>query len=146
MNVLKALLRSRKVWLAIIGVVQTIVFTLLPDFDPAVWQAINVLLLAVIAGIAVEDAAEKVGKNNVRILPAALEGDVLSMKSKSALEDELALMKEAASMKGWVQDTPPPPSVRAWEPPPARTVEGYEPHHRHEGPTESSATLTPPPE
>lgn len=91
MNVLKALLRSRKVWLAIVGVVQTIVFATMPDFDPAVWQAINVLLLAVIAGIAVEDAAEKVGKNNVKILPAALEGPTHSMQ--------------------------PPPSVRAWTPP-----------------------------
>ena len=92
MNVLKALLRSRKVWLAVIGVVQTIVFATMPDFDPAVWQAINVLLLAVIAGIAVEDAAEKVGKNNVKILPAALEGPTHSMQQ--------------------------PPSVRAWTPPP----------------------------
>ena len=80
MNVLKALLRSRKVWLAIIGMVQTIVFTLLPDFPTEVWQAINVLLLAVIAGIAVEDAAEKVGRNNVKILPAALEGPIPSMR------------------------------------------------------------------
>lgn len=91
MNVLKALLRSRKVWLAIIGVAQTIVFATMPDFEPAVWQAINVLLLAVIAGIAVEDAAEKVGKNNVKILPAALEGNPATMQ--------------------------PRPSVRAWTPP-----------------------------
>lgn len=95
MNVLKALLRSRKVWLAIIGVAQTIIFTLLPDFPAEVWQAINVLLLAVIGGIAVEDAAEKIGKNNVKILPAALEGDPASMQ-------------------------PPPISGPAWEvPPPA---------------------------
>ncbi len=99
MNVFKGLLRSRKVWLAIIGVAQTIVFTLLPDFDPAVWQAINVLLLAVIAGIAIEDAAEKVGKNNVKILPAALEGDPRSMEGP------------------WTENTAPPPSVRAWTPP-----------------------------
>ena len=91
MNVFQGLLRSRKVWLAIVGVTQTIIFTLLPDFEPAVWQAINVLLLAVIAGIAVEDAAEKVGKNNVNILPGALEGPTHSMQ--------------------------PPPSVRAWTPP-----------------------------
>jgi len=90
-NVLKGLLRSRKVWLAIVGVVQTIVFATMPDFDPTVWQAINVLLLAVIAGVAVEDAAEKVGKNNVRILPAALEGPTHTMQ--------------------------PRPSVRAWTPP-----------------------------
>ena len=103
MNVLKALLRSRKVWLAIIGVVQTIVFATMPDFDPAVWQAINVLLLAVIAGIAVEDAAEKVGKNNVKILPAALEGSTTSMESPSERPQQA---RER-----------PAPSVRAWTPP-----------------------------
>lgn len=81
MNVLKGLLRSRKVWLAVIGVAQTIIFACIPDFEPAVWQAINVLLLAVIAGIAVEDAAEKVSKNNAKILPAALEGDPATMQS-----------------------------------------------------------------
>ena len=92
MNVLKSLLRSRKVWLAIVGVVQTIVFATIPDFDPTVWQAINVLLLSVIAGIAVEDGCAKLGKNNVKILPAALEGPTHSMQ--------------------------PRPSVRAWMPPP----------------------------
>jgi len=95
MNVLKGLLKSRKMWLAIVGVVQTIVFHLLPDFPAEVWQAINVLLLAVIGGIAVEDAAEKINKREppIRILPAALQGDVSSMEG-------------------------PSPSVRAWEPPP----------------------------
>ena len=108
MNVFKGLLRSRKVWLAIVGVVQTIIFTLLPDFDPAVWQAINVLLLAVIAGIAVEDAASnlhegKPKKPDVHILPAALEGDISSMKEK------------LAPMEGDISG--PPPSARAWTPP-----------------------------
>ena len=59
MNVVQKLLRSRKFWLAVIGVAQTVLFQFLPDFPPDVWQAINVLLLAVIAGIAIEDAAEK---------------------------------------------------------------------------------------
>lgn len=104
MNVLKSLLRSRKVWLAIIGVAQTIIFTLLPDFPAEVWQAINVLLLAVIAGIAVEDAAEKAGKNNVKILPAALEGSPDSMQPPPLTSDG-DLLKQ------------PPPSVRAWTPP-----------------------------
>lgn len=95
MNVFKGLLRSRKVWLAIIGVAQTIIFTLLPDFDPAVWQAINVLLLVVIGSIAIEDAALKLNrgrKPDVHIRPAALEGSPDSMEG-------------------------PTPSVRAWTPP-----------------------------
>lgn len=93
MNVFKGLLRSRKVWLAIIGVLQTVIFTALPDFDPAVWQAINVLLLAVIAGIAIEDAAEKMGQKPIQILPMP-EGNP-TMVNRT-----------------------PPPSARAWTPPP----------------------------
>lgn len=94
-NALLALLRSRKMLLALIGVAQTIIFSLIPDFPAEVWQAIDTLLLAVIAGIAVEDAAEKVGKNNVKILPAALEGPPSSMQ-------------------------PPPISGPAWEGPQSR--------------------------
>lgn len=101
MNVLKSLLRSRKVWLAIIGVAQTIIFTLLPDFDPAVWQAINVLLLAVIGSIAIEDAALKLNrerKPDVHILPAALEGDPATMQSPP--------------ISGPAWESPPPASPR----------------------------------
>lgn len=97
MNVLKALLRSRKVWLALIAATQTIVFSLLPNFPPEVWQAIDTIIVAVIGSIAIEDAALKLNrerKPDVRILPAALEGPPDSMEG-------------------------PAPSVRAWEPPPA---------------------------
>ena len=115
MNVLKALLRSRKVWLAVIAAAQTIIFTLLPDFPPAVWQAIDAVIVAVIAGIAVEDAAEKVGKNNVKILPAGLEGPISSLKGTGP----------------WMENTvnavdPPSPSVRAWTPPEPEPVAGVE--------------------
>jgi len=111
MNVLKRLWGSRKVRLALLGAVQSIVFALIPDFPAEVWQAINVLLLAVIAGIAVEDAAEKVGKNNVRILPTALEGNLSSMK-----EADPTTWPSHRPTAGVGAD--PAPSVRAWTPPP----------------------------
>jgi predicted choloylglycine hydrolase len=60
-EMLLALLRSRKFWLAVIAVVQTIVFQFYPEFPPAMWQAIDGLLAVLIAGIAIEDAAEKSG-------------------------------------------------------------------------------------
>ena len=104
MNVLKALLRSRKVWLLVVAAAQTILFSYIPDFPPAVWQAIDAVIVAVIGGIAFEDAAEKLGKNNVKILPAALEGDVASMQPPAS----------SASGRAW---TPPAPSARAWTPP-----------------------------
>lgn len=62
---LEALLRSRKFWLAIVGVVQTIVFQYFPDFPKEVWISINALLGILIAAIAVEDAAEKASTTTV---------------------------------------------------------------------------------
>ena len=59
MNVLKQLFASRKFWLAVVGVAQTVLFQFVPNFPAEVWQAINVLILAVIGGITIEDAADK---------------------------------------------------------------------------------------
>lgn len=63
---LETLWRSRKFWLALVAVAQTVVFTLLPGFPDAVWQAIDVILLWLIGTIAVEDAAAKLGLGRVR--------------------------------------------------------------------------------
>lgn len=59
-----SLWRSRKFWLAMVAVIQTAVFTLLPGFPDEVWQAIDVILLWLIGAIAVEDAAEKLRITN----------------------------------------------------------------------------------
>ena len=59
MKALDALWRSRKFWLAVVAVVQTAVFALLPEFPDELWQAIDVILLWLIGTIAVEDAAGK---------------------------------------------------------------------------------------
>ncbi len=58
-NPFDALWKSRKFWLAVVAVVQTVIFTLVPGFPDEVWQAINVILLFLIGAIAVEDAAAK---------------------------------------------------------------------------------------
>jgi hypothetical protein len=54
--------KSRKFWLAVVGVVQVIV---LDGFglDPEIWQAIAGLIGVLIAGIALEDAGEKSAGN-----------------------------------------------------------------------------------
>ena len=59
-NPFDVLWRSRKFWLAVVAVIQTVVFTLLPGFPDEVWQAINVILLFLIGTIAAEDVAMKV--------------------------------------------------------------------------------------
>ncbi len=58
-GVLRSLLNSRKFWLAVVGIVQTVLFCLLPDFPEVVWQAVNGLIEVMILTIAVGDAAEK---------------------------------------------------------------------------------------
>ena len=56
---MKALLHSRKFWLAVFGLVQTIVlhFVQVPQ---DIWLAIDALVGVLIVSIAVEDAGEKI--------------------------------------------------------------------------------------
>jgi len=54
---LERLMLSRKFWLALAAIAQTVVFALWPGFPPDVWKAIDALLVALIASIAYEDAA-----------------------------------------------------------------------------------------
>lgn len=59
----QALLQSRKFWLAVFGIVQTLVFNYVPNFPRDVWVAIDLLVGVVIAGITIEDAAAKSAGN-----------------------------------------------------------------------------------
>jgi membrane associated rhomboid family serine protease len=54
----KTLFKSRKVVLALVGIAQTLVAHYL-EIPVEVWASIDGLIVAVIGGIAVEDAAEK---------------------------------------------------------------------------------------
>ena len=58
---MSSLLHSRKFWLAVVALAQTVLFAFVPDFPQEVWEAINTVLLVLIAAIAAEDAAEKLG-------------------------------------------------------------------------------------
>jgi hypothetical protein len=53
-----SLLKSRKFWLAVVGVIQTVVlhYVAVPQ---DIWLAIDVLIGVLITGIAIEDAGEK---------------------------------------------------------------------------------------
>ncbi len=59
---MSSLLHSRKFWLAVFGVIQAVVLHYL-DVPPDVWQAVAALVGVLIAAIAFEDAAEKVGND-----------------------------------------------------------------------------------
>lgn len=59
MSPFERLWRSRKFWLALVAVAQTVVFELLPGFPDAIWQAVDVILLWLIGMVTAEDVAEK---------------------------------------------------------------------------------------
>lgn len=54
-----SLLKSRKFWLAVFGVVQAVVLQYL-DVPDAIWQAATALVMSLITGIAIEDAGRNV--------------------------------------------------------------------------------------
>lgn len=54
--VLKSLLASRKFWIAIVALVQTIVFQFFPQFPKETWMAIDAVCAVLIGAIAHEDA------------------------------------------------------------------------------------------
>jgi len=56
---LGSLVKSRKVWLAAVGVLQTFLFYYIPDFPQEVWLSINGVLIIVIGTVAWEDASLK---------------------------------------------------------------------------------------
>ena len=72
MSGIKSLLKSRKVLIAAVGVLQTLVLHYL-KIDPEVWASIDGLLLALIVSIAHEDAAEKQGSNAAMIVAETAE-------------------------------------------------------------------------
>ncbi len=53
-----SLLRSRKFWLAVFAVVQTVLAHYF-NWSEEIWQAINTIVMILIGMIAVEDAAKK---------------------------------------------------------------------------------------
>jgi hypothetical protein len=78
-STLNGLLYSRKFWLAVFAVVQSVVLHYLNVPDD-IWQAIAALVGVLIASIAVEDSAKKTAQAHVeavRQLAGASEGEEL---------------------------------------------------------------------
>jgi len=53
-----SILKSRKFWLAVFGVIQAVVLNYF-NVPQEIWQTIAALVAVVITGIAIEDAGEK---------------------------------------------------------------------------------------
>jgi hypothetical protein len=56
---MSSLLKSRKFWLAVFGVVQAVVLHFL-NVPEEIWQSITGLIMVLIAGIAIEDAGRNI--------------------------------------------------------------------------------------
>ena len=67
MGVVESLLRSRKFWLAVVGVVEVLVFHFVPGFPDVIWQAILALIVVLIGAIAAQDVAAKRAAIDVRL-------------------------------------------------------------------------------
>ena len=55
---MNGLIHSRKFWLAVFAVIQTVVLHYV-DVPRDIWVSIDALVVVLISGIAIEDAAEK---------------------------------------------------------------------------------------
>jgi hypothetical protein len=53
-----AIFTDPKFWLAVVALAQTILFQFVPDFPPAVWQAIDAVLVILIGSLAAERVAK----------------------------------------------------------------------------------------
>ena len=54
---MQSLLKNPKFWLAVVGVVQSIVLNFVPSIPQAIWISIDALIGVVIASLTVDDAA-----------------------------------------------------------------------------------------
>lgn len=63
--------KSRKFWLAVFGVVQSVILHYL-EIPQDIWIAIDALIISLITGIAIEDAGAKAG--SIHLMPY-VEGD-----------------------------------------------------------------------
>lgn len=61
MSKFEMLLKSRKFWFCIAGILQTVVLHYF-DVPKEIWQAIDALVAVLIAGIAIEDAGRNMNK------------------------------------------------------------------------------------
>jgi hypothetical protein len=61
-NPLNALLHSRKFWIAVFGLAQTILFQFVPNFPKEVWMSIDALAAILISSIAYEDGQAAKGR------------------------------------------------------------------------------------
>lgn len=59
---LQRLFASRKFWIAVFGLVQSVVFSLIPNFPRDVWVSIDALCGVLIGAIAYEDASQNAAK------------------------------------------------------------------------------------
>jgi hypothetical protein len=66
-NWLSNLLLSRKFWLAVVALAQTILFNIYPNFSPALWQSIDGLIAVILVIWTIDDNAAKAREQTERL-------------------------------------------------------------------------------
>jgi hypothetical protein len=94
-NPFSGLLHSRKFWLAVVGLVQTILFQFVPDFPKEVWLSIDALLAIVIVGIAYEDG--QANRAAPQAVPLISDADEQANDELKAMLTEMNEKLEAAT-------------------------------------------------
>jgi hypothetical protein len=57
---MQSLLKNPKFWLAVVGVVQSVVLNYIPSIPQGIWISIDALIAVVIASLTVDDAARAI--------------------------------------------------------------------------------------
>ena len=80
MQVIQRLIHSRKFWISLFGVVQTVIFQFVPDFPDSVWVSIDALVMVLITTISIEDASENISGSKKIDLDETIKGIKVAIK------------------------------------------------------------------
>lgn len=81
---LRAIIRSRAFWAALVSLAQAIVFRIWPNFPTDIWESLNLLLAAVLMALGVVPAAIRAGQVNRAKARMAQEAASLAAASQPA--------------------------------------------------------------
>jgi hypothetical protein len=78
MMAFKSLMTSRRFWLAVVAVLTTVVAQYVPNFPPAIWQAVLGLVGLLVVALTVDDvAAVRAGLHPVTLQPLPFDEQAL---------------------------------------------------------------------
>jgi hypothetical protein len=107
MEVIKRLAGSRKFWLAMLALAQSILFGMWPNFPPAIWQNIDAVLIVLITMIAIEDSAQGFGAAT-----AASRVEIARIQAGAVVSAAAVTVKPALATPAMVAEVPVTPTEK----------------------------------